>query len=154
MARLRVPLTDVPSEVRCAKPGCSVASHTRLQRHHKRHPAMWLGIWASRRRGEKRWEEFIARYYKFLPEDVVLICDSHHAEIHSLYDKLITKDRAHTQIAFSKYSWVQAVCLMNKLEQLCNEWLKRESPGISSSSYSETRKVYKSVLRRSVKKLA
>lgn len=140
MGRLHVSLCDVPSEVRCAKPGCKVASHTLLQRHHKRHPAMWFGIWAKRKRGELRWKEFKERYHKFLPEDVVLICDAHHAEIHSIYDKIITKDRAQVQCKLSEYTWVQATQLMNKLEEACLEWLETVTPGISSAEYGERRK--------------
>jgi hypothetical protein len=104
---------------------------------------MWFGVWASRRRGETRWKEFIERYYKFLPEDVVLICDSHHAEIHSIYDTLIARDKAWTQRKLSDYTWSQAVLLMNKLEQACIKWLGEQTPGISSAEYGERRKYRK-----------
>jgi hypothetical protein len=148
MSRLHVSLSDVPSEVRCVKPGCTVASHTRLQRHHKRHQAMWLSIWAGRRRSENRWRSFVERYHQFLTEDVVLICDSHHAEIHSIYDRLISQDRAKTKIPFAKYSWRQADHLMDKLEKACVDWLARETPGIDSEVFGDTRAVYKSLLRK------
>lgn len=152
MGRLHVPLTDVPSEVRCAKLGCDVASHARLQRHHKAHPAMWLYIWATRRRGESRFNDFVVRYHLFLPKDVVLICDSHHAEIHSIYDKIITEDREYTRTSFAKYSWAQAERLMAKLTETCNKWLLEETSGIDSQTFSETRKIYKSVLRSDAKR--
>jgi NurA-like 5'-3' nuclease len=113
---------------------------------------MWLYIWASRRRGELRWEKFVERYYKFLPEDVVLICDSHHAEIHSIYDTIINEDRASTRISFSKYSWTQAERLMEKLTQVCNEWLTKVTPGIDSETFRDTREVYKSVLKKQARR--
>lgn len=152
VSRLHVPLTNVPSEVRCAKPGCQEASHAHLQRHHKGHQAMWLGIWASRRRGETKFADFVIRYHLFLPADVVLICDSHHAEIHSIYDKIINEDRARTGASFSRYSWRQAEMLMAKLIVACDDWLEKESPGLDSNRFSETRSVYKSLLRKGARR--
>ncbi len=153
MSRLHVPLGDVPSEVRCAKPSCSVASHARLQRHHKAHAKMWFGIWAKRRRGEEKFARFIERYNQFLPVDVVLICDRHHAEIHSIYDKIIANDcTAQTGIPLSKYSWVQAERLMGKLIEACDKWLQKETPGMDSETFGNTRKVYQSILRKEARK--
>jgi hypothetical protein len=152
VSRLHVSLGDVPSEVRCAKPSCEVVSHTRLQRHHKRHPKMWFGIWAKRRRGETRFKEFIERYNMFLPEDVTLICDEHHAEIHSIYDEIITKDRAQTQTSLTSYTWVQATRLMNKLEAACNEWLKKQTAGIDSGAFGETRNLRRAILKKKARR--
>lgn len=149
MTRLSISLAEVPSEVRCAKPSCPVASHSRLQRHHKGHQRMWFGIWASRRKGEKRWQAFVARYNRFDPRDVVLICENHHAEIHSIYDKIIANDRAaQTNIPLSQYNWTQAIRLMAKLTAACGKWLQKETPGIDSASFGETRKVYQSMLKK------
>lgn len=153
MTRLRVSLVGVPSEVRCAKPGCTVASHNRLQRHHKAHQKMWFGVWGKRRRGEEKWRLFIERYYKFLPIDIVLLCDRHHAEIHSIYDKIIANDRAaQTGLPLHKYSWTQAERLMGKLIKACDDWLKKETPGIDSATFGETRRVYQSMLNREARK--
>lgn len=64
-----------------------------------------------------------------------MICVSHHAEIHAIYDKLIKQDMVATGKALSKYSWDEAKRLMNKLEAACMKWLQDETPGISSNLY-------------------
>ena len=101
---------------------------------------MWLGIWASRRKGEPKWEKFKTRYFEFHPADCVLLCPNHHAEIHKLYDEIIQADRKFTQRPLSKYTWKQAEILMNKLSNKCDEWLEIETPGISYEKFAETRR--------------
>lgn len=123
----------------CAKPNCSTGSHT-LHRHHRRHEAMWLGVWASRRRGEKKFAEFVARYHAFHPDDWVRVCDRHHAEIHLIYDGIIRRDRHITLRPLSQYSWAQAEKLMGKLEGICLEWLTKETPGEDPSKVDDLRK--------------
>jgi hypothetical protein len=122
----------------CQKPGCEVSGT--LHRHHRRHEAMWLGIWATRRRGEERWKAFTERYYQFLPEDCEFLCPNHHAEIHRLYDAIIVGDRKLVGRPLSKYTWTQAERLMEKLESACLEWIETETPGIDSNYYGLTKK--------------
>lgn len=125
-------MSSIPSlrDAGCAKPGCNSPSGRSLERHHKRHQAMWLGIWASRRHGETKWNQFVDRYWQFHEEDIVKLCDHHHAEIHLIYDKLIKSDRLKLDRSLAKYTWTQAETLMDKLEETCDEWLEKETPGI------------------------
>lgn len=101
---------------------------------------MWLGIWASRRRGEPRWEKFKARYYEYHPDDCVTICVSHHAEIHAIYDRIIQEDTARLGKSLGKYSWIEAERLMDLLEQACRQWEGMRTPGLDSRLYGSYRK--------------
>lgn len=143
------PLGAVPSDVRCTKAGCTVSDTRRLQRHHVRHQAMWLGIWAGRRRGEPRFVELQERYAQFRAEDVALLHDDHHAEIHSIYDQIINADKKRLGIALYHYTWKQAEALMDKLEAAFNEWVGRETPGVNQKDYGRTRQLYRRALRGS-----
>ena len=109
---------------------------------------MWLGIWASTRRGEKRWIRFVRRYWQFHPDDCVIICVSHHAEIHAIYDRIIQQDMAERGKRLSKYGWPEAMQLMNRLETACREWEKVRTPGISSSRYQVVRAMRSNQRRR------
>jgi hypothetical protein len=122
----------------CEKPNCSTGVST-LNRHHKRHEAMWRGVWSKRRRGEPAWDKFLKRYFEFRPEDTVVVCESHHAEIHVLYDQIIKADRDERGKNLSQYSWSEARQLMTRLEDCCLEWLDYISPGISSELYGRTK---------------
>jgi len=119
----------------CQKLEC-VASGI-LHRHHTRHEAMWFGIWSGRRRGEKKWDTFRERYHKFLPQDCVILCPNHHAEIHAIYDQIIQEDKNETGRNLASYSWRQAEVLMSKLSEECYLWLKTETPGISTTLYAK-----------------
>lgn len=118
----------------CAKPGCKGRI---LQRHHKRHQAIWLGIWASKRRTEAKWKKFVHDYHAFLEADCVRICDVHHAEIHMLYDVIIQQDQDRTKRRLEDYTWKQADKLMAKLVSVCDRWLQVESKGLSSRVYDK-----------------
>lgn len=120
---------------------------------------MWLGIWASRRKGEKKFEEFVERYNSFHPEDWVRVCDMHHAEIHLIYDTIIRRDRLITFRRLAEYSWKQAEKLMDKLEAACFDWLEIETPGEDPKLVDEVRekrrkhsKYYQRKLRKEKKK--
>jgi hypothetical protein len=110
-----------------------------MNRHHKRHQAMWLGIWSGRRKGEDRWERFVARYKAFLPEDWVRVCIRHHAEIHVIYDGIIEADKTKVGRPLSDYTWTQAEALMDKLEAACLRWLKMQSPGVDAADFERRR---------------
>lgn len=122
----------------CGKPNCTTGSRT-LHRHHRRHEAMWLGVWAGRRKAEPRYVEFIERYRSFDRSDWERLCDNHHAEIHLLYDEIIKIDKKTTKRPLSKYSWKQAERLMSKLEDAFYTWVKIESPGFSSEELAKQR---------------
>lgn len=101
---------------------------------------MWLGIWSGRRRTEPKWKLFVQRYHEFHPEDCVILCPDHHAEIHAIYDKILLADRDFTGRPFSKYSWVQAETLMDKFEEACFVWMAKPTKGIDSVAYGRKRK--------------
>lgn len=100
---------------------------------------MWLGIWAGRRRGEPRFVQLQERYAEFRAEDVALLHDDHHAEIHSIYDQIINADKKRLGISLYDYTWRQAEALMDKLEAAFNEWVGRETPGISARDYARVK---------------
>ena len=131
----------------CAKLNCNTGSYT-LHRHHRRHQAIWLGIWKSRRNGEVKFNAHIKRYHSFDPKDWSRLCDSHHAEIHLIYDIIIRIDQGKIQRNLSQYSWAQAEKLMNKLEAVCVAWLEKETPGSSSDALTALRKSRRKVTRR------
>jgi hypothetical protein len=140
MAKPPISLRDIDSRRAggCQKPNCE--SSGTLHRHHKRHEALWLGIWSGRRRTETKWKEFVNRYYSFVPEDCVILCANHHAEIHNIYDKIISHDRRQTGRRLSKYTWPQAEKLMDKLERACIEWLAQQTPGIDYHTFKRERR--------------
>lgn len=126
----------------CRKANCRTPTGI-LHRHHVRHQAMWLGIWSSRRSGEKKFQDFIRRYYEFRKEDIEYLCDRHHAEIHAIYDEIIIEDRKKLGKPLSKYTWAQAELLMDKLEAAFREWLNRRTPGLGSRTLQARRRVRK-----------
>lgn len=100
---------------------------------------MWLGIWASRRRDEFEFREFVDKYNAFLEEDIVYICDMHHAEVHVLYDEIIQAHRERSGKPLYKYTWIEAEELMDQLEEACILWLGKESPGFSTTALRKAR---------------
>lgn len=109
---------------------------------------MWLGIWASVRKGEPDYLAFIERYNQFLEEDVVYICEHHHAEIHVLYDDVIREHKKHTGKPLYKYTWTEANDLMDKLEEACILWLSKETAGFSSDVLRKKRKLARASQKR------
>lgn len=128
--KLPRPLSSIESLRGCPKPNCSTGSDT-LERHHRRHEAMWLAVWRSKRKGEQRFIRFVGRYKRFDPRDVTRICDWHHAEIHSIYDEIIQADMRMRSKRLQDYSWDEANELMSKLERRFWTWLGEPSPGLS-----------------------
>ncbi len=122
----------------CAKFRCKTGAHT-LHRHHRKHEAMWIGVWVARRAGEEKFYEFTQRYHAFDKRDWTVVCANHHAEIHLIYDEIIKKDKLKTGRPLSKYSWTQAEKLMDKLEATCLLWLKKDTPGLSPEELNKLR---------------
>lgn len=122
----------------CQKPGCNFSGT--LHRHHIRHEATWLGIWSGRRKSERRWVEFVARYWEFRHEDYIVICPDHHAEIHKIYDQLIIAHKRSLKISLARYTWDQADDLMNRFEEACRNWLAVKSPGMDNATFARQRK--------------
>lgn len=111
---------------------------------------MWFGIWEERRRGERVFADFIQRYREYRPEDVVLICETHHSEIHLIYDRIIEADKRRTRKGLSKYSWPEAKRLMSKLAAACDKWLKETTPGITREELTQRRRAGFTVQRGKV----
>lgn len=147
--RVSVALSDVTVRG-CMKPSC-LWNHAPLHRHHKRHQALWLGPWAHRG-AEPQWNKFVARYHEFREADIVVLCSFHHAEIHSIYDKIIAEDSAKLALPLYLYSWAQGRRLMDKLEAECLRWLGTETPGIDPANYGATRRLRWRILRKEAKK--
>jgi hypothetical protein len=108
---------------------------------------MWLGVWAGRRRGEEKWTRFVYEYYQFLEERITRICPRHHAEIHRVYDEIIASEIAKIGRPLADFSWKQAEKLMDKLEEACHEWLKKETKGLSPAYYEKHKKGWRKGLR-------
>lgn len=137
--RINTDLSKVDASTgECAKFNCCTESRT-LHRHHRKHEAMWIGIWLLRRKGEEKFVHFCYTYHLFRREDWVRICDMHHAEIHLIYDGIIKKDKLKTGRPLSKYSWAQAEKLMEKLEAACVKWLKKDTPGVDPTFLNNLR---------------
>jgi hypothetical protein len=139
MAIVKASLREVDSRRAggCQKPNCKFNGI--VHRHHTKHPAMWFGIWSSRRRHEEKFQEMIEQYYKFAPADCVILCPEHHAEIHRIYDRIISKDRRLLNKPLAKYSWPQAEALMGKLHRKCMTWIAKETPGIDPRDLDKQR---------------
>jgi hypothetical protein len=90
---------------------------------------MWIGIWIGKRRGEPEYEALLRRYWEFRPGDIVLVCEWHHAEIHKIYDRVISEFRHKIGKPLRLASWEEAEELMQLLEQVCEAWIEQESPG-------------------------
>lgn len=135
MARISLP-ESLPSEAVCAKPQCGV---DRLQRHHRAHEALWFGVWAQKRAREKKWKAFIKRYHEFRIEDTVLLCERHHAEIHSIYDRIIEQEKLRVGRVLHWFTWPEAEALMQKLKEACDEWIVRETPGMAPGELKHRR---------------
>jgi len=143
VGKLTIALSGVSADG-CVKPECGL--RTPLNRHHKRHEALWFNAWAHRQH-EPKWQEFVKRYHEFRPEDTVVICLRHHAEIHSMYDRIIQEDRKLLGLPLYRYSWKQGTRLMDKLEAVCEEWLKQKTKGIDSAQYDRTKKLRRRLLK-------
>lgn len=99
-------------------------------RHHKAHEKLFIGVWAGVKRG-KDYKELVDRYLEFRPEDVIHVCDQHHAEIHHIYRDIIYEHQVAARIPLIAFTWPRAKRLMKAMRDECNEWLKEDTPGMS-----------------------
>lgn len=123
MVEIRVKM----DEIGCRKPGCK----RRLSiphRHHRKCETLFFRAWLGKR---PKWVRALQqRYEKFLPEDTVILCSWHHAEIHMIYDDIIKKDMQRTRKPIYRYSKKQMERLMKQLEDECLDWEQDRSPGV------------------------
>lgn len=90
---------------------------------------MWIGIWIGLRKGEPEFDALVQRYWQFRLEDIVHVCEWHHAEAHKLYDGIIQEFKRRLAKPLYKASWQEAEELMRLLEDACEQWLTQETPG-------------------------
>lgn len=126
MVKLKVKV----DEVGCRKPGCK-RRLTIPQRHHRGWETLFINAFGLVMVNSKRLRKFRERYEAFRPEDVVSLCDWHHAEIHHHYRAIVDEDRKKVRKAMHAYSWKQAERLMEKLRDFCLEWEKKETSGMN-----------------------
>jgi hypothetical protein len=114
----------------CAKPNCSTGNVV-LHRHHKGCEAMFVRHLRETRGGQLRYRAFVQRYFMFHPEDVVKICEDHHAEIHKLYMPIIRRYLRRVRKGINDLSWDEVDALRSELIEYCDRWLTRETRGAS-----------------------
>lgn len=102
---------------------------------------MFFGVWAWRD-GEPRWESFKERYNQFHPNDIVVLGQNHHAEVHVLYDVIISNHMVVSGRSLANYSWAQAEHLMDCLEAAFKAWVVVETPGFQANRLSAMRRSY------------
>jgi hypothetical protein len=102
---------------------------------------MFFGVW-SWREGQPRWESFKKRYEEFHPDDIVVLGQNHHAEVHVLYDVIISNHMVAAGRSLTNYSWAQAEHLMDCLEAAFNAWVVEETPGFQAKRLSAMRRSY------------
>lgn len=128
-----VRLTIKTDGIGCRKPGCK----HRLDiphRHHRRYESLFITFFGRHRRNKsEKYEALRKRYEEFRPEDTVVLCGWHHAEIHKIYNQIVREDCAQRLKPLDRYSWKQAHSLMNKLHDACTEWEIERTPGVNPS---------------------
>lgn len=102
---------------------------------------MWFGIWRLTRADDPRFQSLKHRYNKFRPEDTVLICDWHHAEIHLQYDMLIRARAKSLGKSLSHFTWEEAEDLMADLRKVCQKWMRQRTPGTDPLGFKREREI-------------
>jgi hypothetical protein len=124
-------------EAFCKKPGCKKA---RRHRHHRGHEFLFAIRWqailedpslANYFKDADKIAEWVKRYWSFHHDDIVDLCANHHAEIHLIYDRYIMAHNRKKGYRLDLYSYQDAVELRDLLRAVCDEWLKKESKGVS-----------------------
>lgn len=132
------------SEAGCQKKGCTHQGGGPIHRHHIRHKRYWINRFESKDlyfggRGDNArmlrvdWEMFVRtlkeRYAKWLPRDIVRLCDYHHVEIHAIYRRINRSviDSAKNGIVTPR----DAIRAMRLCKQALREWLKKPSAGMN-----------------------
>lgn len=120
-----VDLTKV--HIHCQKPKCRTKDFV-LHRHHMGHEHMFVSQFVHRF-SEKRYVEFVKRYYEYREEDTVKICSCHHREIHEIYDEIIAAYCRKRRKALADFNWTEARELMSLLVARCKKWMKQRTKG-------------------------
>lgn len=128
------------SESGCRKPKCKYRFDI-PNRHHLRHEKTWLNLWdgiGSPRfdnedrhgdRGRRAFLRLKERYHQFRPQDVVLICERHHAEVHDIYRSVIRLAQFKFGVPRELFTVKQAMYAMRECKKACKEWLSKQTPG-------------------------
>lgn len=110
----------------CSKPACT-HTDSKLARHHRKYESLIIGCFE--RQGGRRWLALSRRYYDFRPQDIVVLCEWHHREIHELYKVIVSKHVRKIGRRIQQWSWTEADILMKELDAVCKRWLKLITPG-------------------------
>jgi len=127
-------LRDSVANLGCSKPGCATGSR-RFHRHHRANERFFLRQ-AQPQHGGKAWYKAMqARYDEFREDDIVLLCDWHHEEVHQLYYKRLDRWLSRHGEMFWKWSRPQILEAMNDLRQLCRNWERKPTPGCKPGTF-------------------
>ena len=123
----RVDLSSVYTK--CVVRGCT--SHNSVyplvQRHHRGCEKLFVRHFAHKE-GTERYDSFKLRYEAFDPRDVVPLCGGHHRVVHEIvYAPVLRRYFRKVGKPVRKWSWRQAIALVNALRKACDEWLETTS---------------------------
>ena len=126
------------SDSRCRKPFCKHAGKGPPNRHHLRHEKTWINLWnrlgpppfrKKREWGRRLFRLLKERYYQFRPQDVVVLCEWHHVEIHLIYRIIVLDAQVRFGKTKSKFSFEEALWVMRECKKACLDWLRTSSQG-------------------------
>ena len=100
---------------------------------------MFVTRFRHRHRSQK-YKDFKARYESFHPDDIIVLCDWHHAEVHELYLKTIKFQCEKLALPLYAWTWKQAEILMKDLRNICAKWVVQESPGVDPKWFDDQNK--------------
>lgn len=91
---------------------------------------MWLRHF-RKKRATVTFRRFRERYLMYVSEDCSEVCKWHHEEVHRRYLRIIRSAiSAKDYKPLEQWSWREAEELMQRLRAYCDQWLKRETPGV------------------------
>lgn len=119
---MKVVLSAVKLRV-CSKAGCR-SRGLPLDRHHVRSEKLFVHAFEQSRRGEKKYQNFVARYWRFDPRDWIYLCRYHHEQLHRRYLAMLRKNTKRLRRFPVLWSWAEAEQFMDSLGTLCSKWVK------------------------------
>jgi ssDNA-binding Zn-finger/Zn-ribbon topoisomerase 1 len=107
-----IDLTKVKIKVKCEKCG---KQRKKMHRHHKGHEFLFASL---------RPDDYARRYVEFRKEDIVILCDKCHKDIHFLYESTIRRLRQATTEAVPTLEQCEEARL--SLVSIFNSWINDE----------------------------
>lgn len=100
---------------------------------------MWVRYF-QHRKDEAVYQDFVTRYHQFIQCCLVQVCGDHHEEIHELYWKEIYRwidtHKPYHGDWFEEWTYDEANRLMDHLRGVCDDWIKRPTPGRKRRKYT------------------